>query len=49
MTYFIHIGDDIKPLACDLGKIVCVGRNYHDHIDELNNQQPDEPVIFIKP
>ncbi|WP_116963537.1 fumarylacetoacetate hydrolase family protein [Fastidiosibacter lacustris] len=30
-------------------KIVCVGRNYLKHIHELNNQVPDEPVLFIKP
>ena len=30
-------------------KIICVGRNYAAHIDELNNARPDEPVIFIKP
>ena len=30
-------------------KIVCVGRNYVDHIAELNNVMPDQPVIFIKP
>ena len=30
-------------------KIVCVGRNYLDHIEELNNEVPDEPVIFSKP
>lgn len=30
-------------------KIICVGRNYNDHINELNNQKPDEPVIFMKP
>lgn len=30
-------------------KIVCVGRNYLDHIKELNNEVPDEPVIFSKP
>jgi len=30
-------------------KIICVGRNYTDHINELNNQKPDEPVIFMKP
>ena len=30
-------------------KIICIGRNYADHIDELNNVRPDEPVIFIKP
>ena len=30
-------------------KIVCVGRNYVEHIKELNNETPSEPVIFIKP
>jgi 2-keto-4-pentenoate hydratase/2-oxohepta-3-ene-1,7-dioic acid hydratase in catechol pathway len=30
-------------------KIICIGRNYAEHIRELNNEIPDEPVIFIKP
>ncbi|AFJ43420.1 fumarylacetoacetate hydrolase family protein [Francisella orientalis] len=30
-------------------KVVCVGRNYVEHIHELNNEVPDSPVIFIKP
>ena len=30
-------------------KIVCVGRNYAAHIEELDNEVPTEPVIFIKP
>ncbi len=30
-------------------KIVCVGRNYAQHIDELKNEKPAEPVLFIKP
>lgn len=30
-------------------KIICVGRNYVDHIKELNNETPTEPVIFMKP
>lgn len=30
-------------------KIICIGRNYLEHIQELNNAVPDEPVIFIKP
>lgn len=32
-----------------VGKIVCIGRNYAEHIKELGNQTPDQPVIFIKP
>jgi 2-keto-4-pentenoate hydratase/2-oxohepta-3-ene-1,7-dioic acid hydratase in catechol pathway len=30
-------------------KIICVGRNYAEHIKELNNEQPEDPVIFMKP
>ena len=30
-------------------KILCVGRNYADHVLELSNEQPDDPVIFLKP
>jgi 2-keto-4-pentenoate hydratase/2-oxohepta-3-ene-1,7-dioic acid hydratase in catechol pathway len=30
-------------------KIVCVGRNYHAHINELGNEIPGEMVIFVKP
>ena len=30
-------------------KIICIGRNYADHIDELDNVRLDEPLIFIKP
>ncbi len=30
-------------------KIFCVGRNYVDHAKELNNEVPENPVIFMKP
>lgn len=30
-------------------KLICIGRNYVDHINELNNERPSEPVVFIKP
>ncbi len=30
-------------------KIICVGRNYVAHAKELNNEIPDEPVLFMKP
>lgn len=30
-------------------KIFAVGRNYTEHIEELNNERPKEPVIFLKP
>ena len=30
-------------------KIVCIGRNYAAHIEELANERPKDPVVFIKP
>ena len=30
-------------------KIICIGRNYADHISELKSATPTEPVIFLKP
>ena len=30
-------------------KIICIGRNYVDHIDELKNDIPKNPIIFFKP
>ncbi len=30
-------------------RIFAIGRNYVDHIHELNNEKPDDPVVFTKP
>ena len=30
-------------------KILAIGRNYAAHIEELKNERPDEPVVFMKP
>ncbi len=30
-------------------KIICVGRNYAKHIEELKNERPEDPVLFMKP
>jgi len=30
-------------------KIICIGRNYSEHVSELNNEKPDDPVVFMKP
>ncbi|MDG1375049.1 MAG: fumarylacetoacetate hydrolase family protein [Flavobacteriaceae bacterium] len=30
-------------------KLICIGRNYAQHILELKNEKPTEPVIFLKP
>ncbi len=32
-----------------IGKILCIGRNYVDHINELGNEVPSAPVVFMKP
>lgn len=42
--------DKVKFLAPSVpSKIVCVGRNYRDHIQELSNPVPKEPLTFFKP
>jgi 2-keto-4-pentenoate hydratase/2-oxohepta-3-ene-1,7-dioic acid hydratase in catechol pathway len=43
---------DISLLPpCEPTKIVCVGKNYHDHIRELHpgEDRPEEPLLFLKP
>jgi 2-keto-4-pentenoate hydratase/2-oxohepta-3-ene-1,7-dioic acid hydratase in catechol pathway len=42
--------DEVRLLAPILpNKVVCVGQNYADHIDEMGAERPPEPVIFLKP
>jgi len=31
------------------GKVVCVGRNYIEHVSELGNVLPERPLLFLKP
>lgn len=33
----------------NIGKVICIGRNYVDHIKELNNLAPSQPFYFLKP
>jgi 2-keto-4-pentenoate hydratase/2-oxohepta-3-ene-1,7-dioic acid hydratase in catechol pathway len=41
---------DVRLLPpCAPSKIVCVGRNYREHAQELGNEVPAEPLIFLKP
>ncbi len=40
---------DGTPLPLPVGKIVCVGRNYVEHIRELNHAMPTQPILFMKP
>jgi len=40
----------VRLLApCEPGKIVAVGKNYHDHIQEFDSQVPETPILFLKP
>jgi len=38
----------LGPPVASVGKIICVGLNYHDHAEESGMDVPDEPVLFTK-
>ncbi|MGW3284415.1 fumarylacetoacetate hydrolase family protein [Streptomyces sp. NPDC001002] len=38
----------IGPPLARIGKVVCIGLNYHDHARETGAQPPAEPVVFFK-
>ncbi|MDQ0910282.1 fumarylacetoacetate hydrolase family protein [Streptomyces canus] len=38
----------VGPPIARIGKIVCIGLNYHDHARETGAEPPAEPVIFFK-
>lgn len=38
----------VGPPLARIGKIVCIGLNYHDHATETGAQVPDEPILFFK-
>lgn len=40
---------DGSALSLPVGKVVCIGRNYLEHIRELNNPLPESPILFMKP
>ena len=44
MTLHLSDGRDLRP-----GKILCIGRNYAAHAEELGNEVPSEPLVFLKP
>lgn len=39
---------DVLP-PCEPTKLVCIGRNYAKHADEMGNEVPDRPLLFLKP
>ncbi|WP_373072778.1 fumarylacetoacetate hydrolase family protein [Sulfurimonas sp.] len=44
MKYIKYGKENIAP-----SKVICIGRNYVEHIKELNNETPDSMVVFNKP
>jgi 2-keto-4-pentenoate hydratase/2-oxohepta-3-ene-1,7-dioic acid hydratase in catechol pathway len=41
---------DVELLPpCVPSKIVCIGRNYREHAQELGNELPSSPLFFLKP
>jgi 2-keto-4-pentenoate hydratase/2-oxohepta-3-ene-1,7-dioic acid hydratase in catechol pathway len=41
-------GVRIGPPLGGIGKVVCIGLNYHDHARETGAEPPAEPVVFLK-
>ena len=39
----------LKAPRTDSHQVVCIGRNYADHVKELNNVRPKQPFFFLKP
>ncbi|KAF2467563.1 fumarylacetoacetate hydrolase family protein [Lindgomyces ingoldianus] len=39
----------MQSIRANCRKIMCIGRNYADHVKELNNQRPKQPFFFLKP
>ena len=38
-----------QPIALPVNKVVCIGRNYLDHIQEMNSVVSEAPLLFMKP
>lgn len=47
--YRCHQQQDGQTLPFPLGKVLCIGKNYHDHILEMGDGEPPEPLYFMKP
>ncbi|MEW9799126.1 fumarylacetoacetate hydrolase family protein [Alteromonas sp. CYL-A6] len=44
-----HLDNLGQPVDLPVGKVVCVGRNYLDHIEEMASTVPAAPLLFMKP
>lgn len=43
----INLPGESSPVS--VGKLLCIGRNYADHAEEMRREVPDEPLVFLKP
>ena len=44
-----HINVSGQPIALPVGKVVCIGQNYQDHIAEMQSKTAPDALFFIKP
>lgn len=44
MNTIVFDGQDVMP-----SKVICIGRNYVEHVEELGNEIPEKMVVFTKP
>lgn len=44
----VAASERLGPCIANVGKIVCIGLNYHDHAKEVGKAAPPEPMIFMK-
>ncbi|WP_337840608.1 fumarylacetoacetate hydrolase family protein [Rheinheimera sp.] len=44
-----HLDQHGRPIALPVGKVLCIGQNYQDHIAEMNSKTAPEALFFIKP
>ena len=44
-----HIDTQGNEIALPVNKVVCIGRNYLDHIQEMNATVSEAPLLFMKP
>jgi len=44
----VDVNARLGPPVAGVGKIVCIGLNYHDHAAEVGKTAPEEPMLFLK-
>ena len=44
-----HLNIQGQPVPLPVTRALCIGRNYLEHIQELNNTVPDEALLFNRP